>query len=114
MPAQRAREDAELSRAFVSIFLAPPSLAALEVRLRRRATDPDDVIQARLAAARREIAEAERGNPATGVGVYVGILFVLGISEQLADIASAEREIEEVSASDGRRRARRRRDVRSP
>lgn len=54
----RARQDAELGRALVMVFLTPPSMAVLEERLRRRATDADDVIERRLAAARQEIAQA--------------------------------------------------------
>ena len=37
--ANRAQEDPELSRALVTVFLTPPSLAVLEQRLRRRGTD---------------------------------------------------------------------------
>jgi guanylate kinase len=54
---QRAREDAELSGALVSVFLTPPSLAILEERLRRRATDTPEVIEHRLGVAREEFAQ---------------------------------------------------------
>lgn len=54
---QRAQEDAELKKALVSIFLAPPGIAVLEERLRRRGTDSPSVIQKRLSAARKEIAQ---------------------------------------------------------
>ena len=54
---QRAREDAGLKSALVSIFLMPPSFAVLEERLRKRGTDAPDTIEKRLAAARREMAE---------------------------------------------------------
>ncbi len=53
---ERAREDVEIRRALVSIFLTPPTLAVLEARLRRRATDSEEVIQKRLSVARQEIA----------------------------------------------------------
>jgi len=44
----------------VSIFIAPPSLDELARRLRARATDAEEEIEARLEVARREIAaEAE-------------------------------------------------------
>lgn len=39
----------------VRVFLLPPSITALETRLRSRATDAEDVIQARMARARSEI-----------------------------------------------------------
>jgi guanylate kinase len=42
--------------AAIGIFVLPPSLAVLEQRLRARASDSDEVIARRLAAAREEIA----------------------------------------------------------
>lgn len=39
----------------VSVFILPPSRKELEDRLRRRAEDPDDVVQARMAKASGEI-----------------------------------------------------------
>lgn len=53
----RAQEDAELSRALVSVFLTPSSLGVLEERLRKRGTDAPAVIQKRLSVARQEIAQ---------------------------------------------------------
>ncbi len=44
----------------VGIFIAPPSLAELERRLRARAQDSDVVIAGRLSAARSELAQANR------------------------------------------------------
>ncbi len=46
--------------AAVLIFLAPPSLEELEARLRSRGLDDADVIQRRLEAAARELAEQSR------------------------------------------------------
>ena len=51
----RAAADESLKRALVSIFLVPPSMAELEVRLRKRGQDSEAVIQRRLAAAREEL-----------------------------------------------------------
>ena len=42
----------------VSVFILPPSFAVLEKRLRRRATDSEEAVQKRLAAARGEILQA--------------------------------------------------------
>jgi guanylate kinase len=47
--AQSARDD------LVSIFILPPSVAELERRLKRRASDPADVMAARMAKASEEI-----------------------------------------------------------
>lgn len=48
---------AQFANDAVMIWVLPPSLQVLEDRLRRRATDPPDVIERRLATARRELAE---------------------------------------------------------
>ena len=48
---RRARPDA------VSAFIYPPSLADLQARLRKRATDRDDVIATRLTNAPGEMAQ---------------------------------------------------------
>lgn len=52
--AQQLRLSA-LGRSVVSIFLLPPSIGALEARLRARAQDSDEVIAGRMAKARAEI-----------------------------------------------------------
>jgi guanylate kinase len=52
--AQQLRLSA-LGRSVVSVFLLPPSIAALEKRLRARAQDADEVIAGRMAKARAEI-----------------------------------------------------------
>jgi guanylate kinase len=50
-------QDADLRRALVTVFLTPASLAELDTRLRRRATDAEVVLQKRLNTARQEIAQ---------------------------------------------------------
>ena len=52
--AQQLRLSA-LGRSVVSVFLLPPSIAALEARLRARGQDADAVIAGRMAKARAEI-----------------------------------------------------------
>jgi len=45
------------------VFISPPSLEALEKRLRDRGTESEDAIQARLNAAKKELAyAAEEGS----------------------------------------------------
>lgn len=51
-----ATGDAWLQHALVTVFLAPPSVAVLAERLKRRAEDPPEVVARRLAVARSEIA----------------------------------------------------------
>ncbi len=51
---QQIRRSA-LSKDVVSIFILPPSIAALESRLRGRAQDSDEVIAGRMAQSRSEI-----------------------------------------------------------
>jgi guanylate kinase len=52
---QGAQQVRRLMPSLVSIFIAPPSLEALEARLKSRAQDSAEVIARRLAAAREEI-----------------------------------------------------------
>ena len=53
----RALADPELKRALVTVFLTPPSIAILEERLKKRASDAAEEIQKRLGIARKEIAQ---------------------------------------------------------
>lgn len=45
----------QLGRDVVRVFILPPSIAALEARLRSRGTDSDDIIKGRMDRARDEI-----------------------------------------------------------
>ena len=49
--------DDDLKRAFISVFLTPPSLEILEARLKKRGQDAPAVIQKRLSVARQEISQ---------------------------------------------------------
>lgn len=55
----RLQTEAELKRALVTVFLTPPSLAMLEERLKKRASDAPEEIRKRLGLARQEIAQWE-------------------------------------------------------
>jgi guanylate kinase len=55
---QGARQVRERARDATLIFLAPPSLAELERRLRDRGTEDEAQLEGRLAAAREEMSEA--------------------------------------------------------
>lgn len=50
----------ELAPDCVSVFITPPSMEVLEKRLRERGTEDEETIRKRLAAARQELAFAER------------------------------------------------------
>jgi guanylate kinase len=50
-----AERDVELANAAVFVLIAPPSLEVLESRLRSRATDSEEQLALRLAAAEREL-----------------------------------------------------------
>ncbi|MFT6654014.1 MAG: guanylate kinase, partial [Marinomonas primoryensis] len=52
---QGARQIRQFYPEAIGIFILPPSLPALEERLRSRATDTDDVIQRRMAKAVNEM-----------------------------------------------------------
>lgn len=49
--------DDDLKRAFISVFLTPPSAAILEARLKKRGQDSPSSIQKRLSVARQEVAQ---------------------------------------------------------
>ena len=57
---QGARQIRKSGRPVTTIFLLPPSFAALRQRLERRGTGTPDQIQARLRLARRELEELQR------------------------------------------------------
>ena len=57
-----AEGDSELQRALVTVFLAAPTLAVLDKRLRKRGQDSTAAIQKRLSVARQEVAQARHFN----------------------------------------------------
>src|SRR6267143_734461 len=54
---EESKEDHELGRALLTVFLTPPSMAVLEERLKKRGLDAGPIIQKRLSVARQEIAQ---------------------------------------------------------
>jgi len=52
-----AAREPDLRGALVTVFLTPASLAVLELRLRKRATDTEAALKKRLSVARAEIAQ---------------------------------------------------------
>lgn len=56
-----------------------------DARLRRRI--PMDVMAERAFVNRKTVAKAEHGDPTVSMGTYATLLFVLGMTERLADLA---------------------------
>ena len=52
-----AEEDSELKTALVTVFLTPPSMSTLEVRLKKRGQDSPQIMAKRLSVARQEIVQ---------------------------------------------------------
>jgi guanylate kinase len=56
----QAESEPEIKRAMVTLFLTPPSMSVLEMRLKRRGTDSPAEIKKRLGVARQEIAQWDK------------------------------------------------------
>ena len=80
-----AGKDTVIGNALVTVFLTPPSIEELEIRLKSRAQDNDDVMRRRLDHARTELSERQ----------HFDYLIVSGTREQdlrdLLGIVRAER-----------------------
>jgi transcriptional regulator with XRE-family HTH domain len=61
-------------------------------RLRRNI--PVTELAERIGVGRRVVSDAERGKPSTGVAVYVALLWALGLSAQLEELADPARDEE--------------------
>jgi guanylate kinase len=79
---QGAQQVRALMPAAVSIFIAPPSLAELERRLRTRGQDSEEVIQRRVAAALGEMRHVDE---------FDFVIINKDLQEALADLAAAVR-----------------------
>jgi len=79
---QGAQQVKRLFPDAVGIFILPPSMAELERRLRGRGTDPEDVIQRRVAAAQGEMRH---------VGEFEFVIINNDLQEALKDLLAAVR-----------------------
>jgi hypothetical protein len=56
---------------------------------RRRRRIPIDLLAERAFVGRNTITRVEKGDPRVSMGIYATVLFVLGLSEKLSDLADA-------------------------
>jgi len=56
---------------------------------RRRRRIPMSILAQRASINRMTLAKVEEGNPGVAVGTYATVLFVLGMTERLAELADA-------------------------
>lgn len=63
-------------------------------RLRRRLTQLE--LARRVGVSRFVVADLERGKPSTGIAAYLGALWVLGLLDQMVDVADPDRDSEGV------------------
>lgn len=54
---------------------------------RRRRRIPSALAAARASVSRMTLLKVEKGDPGVAMGTYATVLFVLGLSERLADVA---------------------------
>ncbi len=90
-------------------YLVEQSIKALGQNLRtarlRRNLSLAEVAD-RLGVSRRVVGEAERGKLSTSIAVYAGLLWVLGLTEQLSELASPENDAEGMALARARERGR--------
>jgi len=56
---------------------------------RRRRRIPTALMAERASISRMTLTKVEKGDPAVSLGIYAAILFVLGMTDRLADIADS-------------------------
>jgi transcriptional regulator with XRE-family HTH domain len=56
---------------------------------RRRRRIPMELMAERALVSRNTVARVERGDPRVSIGIYVTVLFVLGMAERLGDLADS-------------------------
>jgi len=97
-----------------ALLKAPPYAVDLAIRalarnlrtarLRRNWSLAD--VAAKIGVNRRVVGDAERGKPSTGIAVYAGLLWALGLEGHLAEVASPERDEEGAALARTRERQR--------
>ncbi len=91
----------------VETTLKKQGLNLKTARLRRNLTIED--VAEKIGASRYVVADAERGNPPTGVAVYAALLWTYGLLDQLSAVAEPSRDDEGTALSLNHERARARR-----
>ena len=73
-------------------------------RLRRNLTI--DEMAEKIGTGERAVADAEKGKPSTGIAVYAAMLWALDLLDQMAEVASPEKDEEGQTLALSRERAR--------
>lgn len=73
-------------------------------RLRRNLTI--EHVAEKIGTGPRPVSDAEKGKPSTSAAVYIALLWVYDLLDQMSDVASPERDEHGLSLSMGRERAR--------
>ena len=90
---QGARQIRQYFPEAVNIFILPPSMAALEERLRKRGQDTEDVIQHRLAGASTELAHASEFEY-----VIINLDFAAALDQLLAIVRATRCKLQQQAA----------------
>jgi len=96
------------------LFAAPPypveqALKALGANLRtarlRRNLSLQELAE-KIGVERHVVSAAEKGKPSTGIAIYAGMLWTLGLIDQLAEVAEPDRDAEGKTLAQSRERGR--------
>ena len=60
---------------------------------RKRRRIPTALMAARAFISRMTLAKVEKGDPAVSLGIYASVLFVLGLTSRLADLADSTHDL---------------------
>jgi transcriptional regulator with XRE-family HTH domain len=96
------------------LFEAPPyqveqAIKNLGARLRiarvRRNLSLED-IAAKIGTNRRVVAAAEHGKPSTGIAIYIGLLWAMGLIDHLSEVAAPDKDEEGAALARAREKTR--------